>query len=1673
MATIVTKNSSTPSAVPTTSDLVQGELAVNVADKRIFTENSATQIVELGTNPSVITTATATVTGTLTANGTLASSNAVLTGGTVNGVVIGGSSPLAITGSTVTANTGFVGGLTGNVTGNLTGNVTGNVAGNVTGDLTGNVTASSGTTTLNNLVVNGTADFTNTKLVNITTPTAGTDAANKSYVDATVAAVIDSAPAALDTLNELAAALGDDANFASTVTTALATKLPLAGGTMTGAIAMGTAKITGLGNPTAAQDAATKTYVDTADALKLSLTGGTMSGAIAMGTNKITGLGDPTLAQDSATKSYVDTILGSTETAAASASAAATSASAAATSASNASASATSASNSATSASGSASAASASASSAATSESNASTSETNAAASESAASTSETNAAASEAAASTSETNAASSASSASSSASSASTSASNAASSASSASTSATNAANSATAASGSASAAATSASNAATTYDNFDDRYLGQKASDPTLDNDGDALLTGALYFNTAENKMKVYTGSVWQDVAPVATAVTLSQVTDFPSQTGESGKYLTTNGTVPSWDSVDATLATLTKTFTEDEEYEITLSSNVLTPVVSVTKEVPQLNITNNQWDVSSSSENYTRTDSAYATTLDFVNTGVGATYDSVNFSVSGQGGVPEEVQFKSDGTKMYVIDSQNDAIYQYSLSTAWDLSTASYDSVSFSVFSQETIPTGLFFKPDGTKMYIVGTSLDRVYQYSLSTAWDLSTASYDSVSFSVADRESQPQVIIFKPDGTKMYIIGQTHDAIVEYSLSTAWDLSTASFDLRSPSFATISGLSLFTPTGGAFNSDGTGLYIVDSGTDSITKYNLSTAYDVSSLYYTGIFISVAGEEATPNGLVFKSDFSKLYLIGSSGDEVNQYSVVNGDTLLLGSGSFDTTDIGKTIEANSGVFILTSIAGQYQEITAPSSTTQVASGNWNMYSILYNSLDDDLELSGYITTTYDLVNAVVKTTKAVNGFDSVPEGLRFNNDGTKLFIVGDQNNAVQQWVLPTPYDISTMYFTGVTFSVNSQETVPRGLFFKPDGTKMYVVGGIADTVFQYSLSTAWDLSTASYDSVNYDLVEGVNPEDLFFKPDGTKMYFIDSTFDSVYQYSLSTAWDVSTSSYDSVTFSIASQEVNPQGLTFKPDGTKMYVVGSTSDTVFQYSLSTAWDLSTASYDSVSFVTGMTDNKGLVFDDTGANLYVVASTMTQFTTTNSRYSTGYHAAVTTTSTNTTNWTDLNSMTADQAAGTGNVYYAVSTDDRTTWTVVDNTDGERDIARNNAGTWQYNASGTYTSESWTNATTNTELAAIEESMETVGVADGATGYNVAGGVFAGSFSVASEDTQPSGVFFKPDGIKMYVVGDSGNDVNQYTLSTAWDVMSASFDSVTFSVASQEADPQGLFFKPDGTKMYIVGSASDTVHQYSLSTAWDISTASYDSITFSVASQETAPRDVFFKPDGTKMYICGTVNDIVYQYSLSTAWDLSTASYDSVSFSFTSQETVPQGLFFKPDGTKMYIIGTTGDDVNQYSLSTAWDVSTASFNNIVFSVQSETTSPQGLFFKPDGTTMYITGNSSSSVHQYITASELAYPNQMDKTQLEAVTDPNHFALGNDLDLAIVFNMGYGLTLPSSDGVSINYDGAVKNQGAVLGTDYDFDAPAQNKVNIKSLAANNLKVRVV
>jgi hypothetical protein len=207
---------------------------------------------------------------------------------------------------------------------------------------------------------------------------------------------------------------------------------------------------------------------------------------------------------------------------ASSASSASTSASTASTQASNASTSASTASTQATNASNSASAASTSASNASTSETNAASSATAAASSATSAASSATTATTQASAASTSATNAATSASNASTSATNASNSATTATTKASEASTSATNAATSATAADTAKTAAQAAQAAAETAADNFDDTYLGAKSSDPTVDNDGDALTAGDLYFNTTSNVLRVYNGSSWQDAAVSTTGL-----------------------------------------------------------------------------------------------------------------------------------------------------------------------------------------------------------------------------------------------------------------------------------------------------------------------------------------------------------------------------------------------------------------------------------------------------------------------------------------------------------------------------------------------------------------------------------------------------------------------------------------------------------------------------------------------------------------------------------------------------------------------------------------------------------------------------------------------------------------------------------------------------------------------------------------------------------------------------------------------------------------------------------------------------------------------------------------------------------------------------------------------------------------------------------------------
>jgi hypothetical protein len=238
-------------------------------------------------------------------------------------------------------------------------------------------------------------------------------------------------------------------------------------------------------------------------------------------------------------------------------------------------------------------------------------------------------------------------------------------------------------------------------------------------------------------------------------------------------------------------------------------------------------------------------------------------------------------------------------------------------------------------------------------------------------------------------------------------------------------------------------------------------------------------------------------------------------------------------------------------------------------------------------------------------------------------------------------------------------------------------------------------------------------------------------------------------------------------------------------------------------------------------------------------------------------------------------------------------------------------------------------------------------------------------------SFSITSQETAPVGVFFKSDGTKMYINGSSGDDINEYNLGTAWDVTTAVF-STLFST-TQDTAPSDLFFSSDGTRLYIAGDTNNTIFQYSLGTAWDISTATYSSISFSVAAKDTNPSGIFFKSDGTKMYVCGLSSDSVHEYDLGTAWNVSTATFLQ-SFSVSSQDTTPASINFNNDGTKFYIVGSTNDNIYEYNLGTPWNISTAVYYGRTYVGNQEAT-PTGLYVTTDN--VYVVGSTSDAVFQY------------------------------------------------------------------------------------------------
>lgn len=316
----------------------------------------------------------------------------------------------------------------------------------------------------------------------------------------------------------------------------------------------------------------------------------------------------------------------------------------------------------------------------------------------------------------------------------------------------------------------------------------------------------------------------------------------------------------------------------------------------------------------------------------------------------------------------------------------------------------------------------------------------------------------------------------------------------------------------------------------------------------------------------------------------------------------------------------------------------------------------------------------------------------------------------------------------------------------------------------------------------------------------------------------------------------------------------------------------------------------------------------------------------------------------------------------------------------------------------WVDGINGPYTTGSVGIRTTNPQSALDVRGAITVGV--GTVGIN---SIFSTtdiqswqhtnkSKNVSGDDGTPNAVYVGAAGTAMFIVGDAGNDINQYTLSTPYDVSTAGASIAVFSVATQETVPTGIDFNPTGTKMFVSGTTgvapliggSDYVHEYSLSTAWNVAPSSVGYTTsFNVTAQETVAQGVAFGNSGSKMYVVGSTGDAVYQYSLSTPYSLASGvTYDNISLVLGTSplilETAPSDISFNSTGTVLWVIGQANDRIYEFRLGTAWDISTAVFYDDVYIGFNEIT-PTGLHVIPEQNVAYIVGSNSDAVYQYST----------------------------------------------------------------------------------------------
>lgn len=500
--------------------------------------------------------------------------------------------------------------------------------------------------------------------------------------------------------------------------------------------------------------------------------------------------------------------------------------------------------------------------------------------------------------------------------------------------------------------------------------------------------------------------------------------------------------------------------------------------------------------------------------------------------------------------------------------------------------------------------------------------------------------------------FKADGTKVYTCESNNsndNYVLEFNLSTAWDLSTASYVQKDST--TFGGFGDGYIRGLTFSSDGTKLITSHSSNTYLYMYNLSTAWDISTLSaYSGnksYYQSTGSFDGYGGNIQWKSDGSKYYVLGAKDETIYEFDASGGNWRVQGS-------LYDPYPANSSGYT------DYCHAMGLGMPQSMYSSEFNSNGTKIFIMRGGSIYRRNLGTAYNIktITSSGGQYKSLSGLGYGPHAFKFNSAGTKLLILEISNKRVEQWSLSSAFDITTLTDDNVDLALNTgggPSSVYTGTI-SDDGKYIYVYTN--GTMYQWTLSTPFDLTTGSFTRSQSGFSGGHGGVKI--SPNGTQMLTLASgqTGATFRSYTLGTAWDISSYSFDksfdlqdmgslpplihasgwsvvdnggannengwyffpyyaAYGFKISftgnngwpfdlnnksfngkapvycfhsTKDQDRSGYFIKPDGTAIYTM-QRDNIVRRHNMSTAWDISTASYHSAS--------SALVNQDTGASM------------------------------------------------------------------------------------------------------------------------------------------------------------------------------------------------------------------------------------------------------------------------------------------------------------------------------------------------------------------------------------------------------------------------------------------------------------------------------------------